>query len=138
VLALILVAVGAALGYGAYVVSQAPSQAGLPGDVQVASKGEAFDIKSHLAPGKYTIFDFYADWCPPCRALDPQLRLLAARRPDVALRRVDIVDWSSAVVKQHGITDLPHMKIYGPSGALLGEGLDAYRVLEEVLGTDVL
>src|SRR5262245_30196897 len=138
ILTLLLVAVGAALGYGAYRASQEPSDENLPGDVQFASKGEAFDLKEHLAPGKYTIVDFYADWCPPCRALDPQLRKLASQRSDVAVRKVDIVDWDSAVVKQFGVTALPHMQVYDPNGTLLGEGDDAYRVLNDVLKARVL
>lgn len=138
-LALILAGVGAVLGYGAYVTTQSPPEAELPpGDVKVASKGDAFSIDEQLAPGKYTIFDFYADWCPPCRALDPQLRRLASKRSDVAVRKVDIVDWESAVVRQYGVTALPHMKIYDPKGVLIGEGEDAYRVLEEVLKVDAL
>lgn len=135
---LLLVAVGAALGYGAYRASQAPSEEDLTGDVQWASKGEAFDLNQQLAPGKYTIVDFYADWCPPCRALDPQLRRLASKRSDVAVRKVDIVDWDSAVVKQFGVTALPHMQVYDPNGTLLGEGDEAYRVLNDVLKARIL
>ncbi len=138
VLALILVGVGAVLGYGAYVSTSGVAGSLPPGDVKVASKGEAFAINDQLVPGKYTIFDFYADWCPPCRALDPELRRLASRRPDVAIRKVDIVDWESAVVRQYGVTALPHMKIYDPKGVLLGEGDDAYRVLHEILQADTL
>jgi len=26
------------------------------------SKGEQVDLKGHLAPGRYTVFLFYADW----------------------------------------------------------------------------
>jgi thiol-disulfide isomerase/thioredoxin len=136
-LTLLLVAVGALLGYGAYLASQSPAERLPPGDVRYASKGEAFDVKEHLAAGKYTIFDFYADWCAPCRALDPQLRRLASRRPDVAVRKVDIVDWESAVVKQFRVTSLPHMQVYDPNGALLAEGEDAYRVIADVLTTEI-
>jgi len=138
VLAIILVGVGAALGYGAYVTTSRPEEVLPPGDIKVASKGAAFSISDQLVPGKYTIFDFYADWCPPCRALDPQLRRLASKRHDVAVRKVDIVDWESEVVRQYGVTALPHMMIYDPKGNLLGEGDDAYRVLDEVLSVDAL
>jgi thiol-disulfide isomerase/thioredoxin len=138
VLALLLVGVGAVLGYGAYVTTSGRAEDLPPGDVKVASRGEAFAITDQLVPGKYTIFDFYADWCAPCRALDPELRRLASKRPDVAVRKVDIVDWESAVVRQYGVTALPHMKIYDPKGILLGEGDDAYRVLQEILKVDAL
>jgi len=139
VLALILVGVGVVLGYGAFVTTRTSGEESLPpGDVKIASKGDAFSIHDALVPGKYTIFDFYADWCAPCRALDPELRRLASKRPDIAVRKVDIVDWESAVVRQYGVTALPHMKIYDPKGTLLGEGDDAYRVLQGVLRIDTL
>jgi thiol-disulfide isomerase/thioredoxin len=138
VLVLLLVGVGVLLGYGAYIASQGPSDADLPGDVRLASQGAAFDAKANLAPGKYTIIDFYADWCGPCRALDPQLRRLASRRQDVAIRKVDIVDWDSDVVKQFHVTSLPHMQVYDPNGAFLGEGDEAYQIIAQVLKTPIL
>lgn len=137
VLVVLLASVGALLGYGAYLATREAPMEDLPGDVAFASKGEAFDLAAHLAAGKYTIVDFYADWCAPCRALDPQLRRLAASRGDVAIRKVDIVDWTSAVVKQFGVTSLPHMQVYDPNGVLLGQGDDAYQVIEERLGTKI-
>src|SRR5882672_9087451 len=33
-------------------------------------------------PGKYTVFDVYADWCGPCRVVDTKLRETVAARPD--------------------------------------------------------
>jgi thiol-disulfide isomerase/thioredoxin len=136
-LALLLIGVGIMLGYGVYLASQNVSEDIAGGDVQFVSKGKAFDIQSQLAPSKYTIFDFYADWCAPCRSLDPQLRRLAARRSDVALRKVDIVDWTSEVVQQYQISSLPHMKIFDPQGKLLAEGEDAYGVLQNVLNVEI-
>jgi len=139
VLALIIVGAGVLLGYGAWMATQSESESAIPdkGDVMVASKGEAFDSKAFLVPGKYTIFDFYADWCAPCRMLDPKLRKLAAERDDVALRKVDIIDWSSAVVKQYGVTDLPHLRIYDPNGILVAQGDDAFPAVEKIFGVEI-
>jgi len=137
-LTLLLAAAGAALGYGAYLASQGPAEETLPGDFRVASRGEAFDVKEQLAPGKYTIVDFYADWCPGCRELDPQLRRLASTRADIALRKVYVTDWDSAVAKQFGLSALPYIQVYDPNGALLGDGDEAFRVLAEVLDAPFL
>ncbi len=137
-LTLVLIGVGAALAYGAFVATRAPAgEVVLGGDVAVASNGEAFELKEHLAAGKYTIFDYYADWCPPCRALDPQLRRLAADRPDVALRKVDIVDWTTDVVKQHSITALPYLEVYDPEGRLLASGDEVYGVLKDLFDVEI-
>lgn len=138
ILALMLVGVGFALAYGAYVATRpAVEEPILGGDVTVASKGEAFDLQQHLADGKYTIFDYYADWCPPCRAIDPQLRRLAADREDVALRKVDIIDWTTEVVKQRSITSLPYLELYDPDGQLVAKGEEAYGAIEEIFGIEI-
>jgi thiol-disulfide isomerase/thioredoxin len=138
ILALTLVGAGVLMGYGAYRATHASTdEVELQGDVQIASKGEAFDIDAFLVPGKYTIFDFYADWCPPCRVIDPKLRKLAADRDDVAVRKVDIVDWTTDVVKQHKITDLPHLQVYDPNGLLLVQGEEAIGVIEKMFGIEI-
>jgi thiol-disulfide isomerase/thioredoxin len=95
---------------------------GETGDIRVISKGEPVNLRDHLVRGKYTVFDYYADWCPPCRQLSPALEELARRRSDVAVRKIDIVDWSHPVARQHGVQDLPYLRIYDPRGTLLAEG----------------
>lgn len=137
-LALLLVGVGVGLGYGAYVATKPPAPPEIVGgDVEIVSKGEAFDLQQHLATGKYTIFDYYADWCPPCRVLDPQLRQLAADRDDVAIRKVDIVDWTTDVVKQRGVTSLPHLELYDPQGNLVARGEEAYGAIEDLFEIEI-
>ena len=99
-------------------------------DVAVVTHGEAVDLQDHLAPGKYVLFDFYADWCGPCIQLGPHLEALAGAHEDVlALRKVDIVNWSSPVAGQFRIHSIPHLKLFDPDGRLIAEG-DAGRVLQ--------
>ncbi len=85
--------------------------------------GEAVDLVP--VPGKITIFDFWAPWCEPCKTLEPALVELAKRDPArVALRRIDVVDWESAVVARYLTPrgfDLPHVKIYDAKGTLVFE-----------------
>lgn len=104
------------------------------GDVELISmQGEPVDLEKHLVPGKYTIVDFYADWCPPCQELTPVLEELArVRSTDVALRKVNIVHWGTPVVAQYGVADfgLPYLRMYGPDGTMVAEGVDP--VMEEI------
>lgn len=98
-------------------------------DVATISHGEKVDLGSHLVQGKLVLFDFYADWCGPCRQLEPYVRALADAHPDrLAVRKVDIVNWGSEVSRQHGIRFVPYLKLYGADGTLLREG-DAGEVL---------
>lgn len=98
-------------------------------DVATITRGSEVDLEQHLVPGKMVLFDFYAEWCGPCRALEPKLKRLAERHADsLALRKLDIVDWSSPVSRQYGISSVPHLKLYGPGGEVIAQG-NAGRVL---------
>ncbi len=109
----------------------APPQA----DVQVIAHGEEVDLAPHLASGRYTVFDFYAVWCPPCRVLSPALERLAANHPDtLAIRKVDIVDWTQPVAEQYGVVSLPHLLLYDREGALMASGEEVYAALGELFG----
>jgi thioredoxin-like negative regulator of GroEL len=104
-------------------------------DVKVIAHGEKVDLAAHLVTGKNTVFDFYAPWCPPCRVLGPALERLAAAQPDrLAVRKVDIVDWTTPVVDQHGIESLPHLILYDASGRVLADGDKVYPELERIFG----
>src|SRR5262249_33671570 len=77
-------------GHGAYLpFATYPDGA----DLEVLSRaGEAVGPLDRLrVPGKYTVFDVYADWCGPCRVVDKQLRDLVARRRDIAVRKLNVV-----------------------------------------------
>lgn len=105
------------------------------GDVKVIAHGEKVDLAAHLAAGKTTVFDFYAPWCPPCRVLGPALERLAAAQPDrFAVRKVDIVDWTTPVVDQHGIEALPHLILYDATGRMAAEGDQVYPELQRLFG----
>lgn len=94
-------------------------------DIRVASRGEAFEMRKHLAPGKFTIFDFWAAWCGPCRVLTPKIERLVQQNPRVALRTIDLKDWDSAAGRQatreFKVPALPYVRVYGPDGRFVGE-----------------
>ena len=87
---------------------------------KVISHGEQVDINQHLALGNVTVVDFYADWCGPCRRLSPSLEQLARNDPQIALRKVDIGNWKTAVVQQFNVHSIPQVNVYDRSGRLVG------------------
>jgi thiol-disulfide isomerase/thioredoxin len=104
----------------------------------VISNGDKVDLKDFLVPGKTTVFDFYSEYCPPCRAIAPRLEQLHKTRDDIAVVRVDInrpgvkgIDWQSPVARQYDLESIPHFKIYGPDGKLVAEGQDARDLLNK-------
>jgi thiol-disulfide isomerase/thioredoxin len=102
--------------------------------IEVISHGQQTDISKHLALGNVTIVDFYADWCGPCKVVDPTIKQLVQSDPEIAVRKIDIVDWSSAVAKQYNVHTLPRVEVYGRKGQLVGtvRGADPDQVRQYV------
>jgi thiol-disulfide isomerase/thioredoxin len=94
--------------------------AGRGQQVEVISHGAPVDITKHLALGNVTVVDFYADWCGPCKQLSPSLEQMARTDPEIALRKIDIVNWNTAVAKQHNIHSIPQVNVYNRGGRLVG------------------
>ena len=96
----------------------------------VISHGARIDINQHLALGNVTVVDFYADWCGPCRQLSPYLEQMAKSDPEIALRKVDIVSWKTAVAQQFNIHSIPQVNVYDRNGRLVGTvlGVDFEKV----------
>jgi thiol-disulfide isomerase/thioredoxin len=77
--------------------------------------------------GKYTVFDVFATWCGPCRLVDARLRELSAARRDLAVRKLNVVDFDSPLAGQLGsrLTALPHLIVFTPAGKRIEfEGYD--------------
>jgi thiol-disulfide isomerase/thioredoxin len=108
----------------------APVIAGRGQQVEVISHGAQVDIAQHLALGNVTVVDFYADWCGPCKQLSPSLEQMAQTDPEITLRKIDIVNWNTAVVKQYNIRSIPQVNVYNRGGLLVGTvvGADAEEV----------
>lgn len=115
----------------------APSPAG---GERIIGHGEEVNLADHLVKGKTVIFDFFSEYCPPCRRISPLLSQLDEKRADIVVVKVDInrkgitgIDWGSPVAKQYGLQGIPHFKIYSPDGKLAQEGDDAYNRVVELL-----
>jgi thiol-disulfide isomerase/thioredoxin len=112
-------------------VNQATIAAARRGEpIEVISHGAQVDINKHLALGNVTVVDFYADWCGPCKQLSPSLEQMARTDPEIALRKIDIVNWNTAVAKQHNIHSIPQVNVYNRGGRLVGTvvGADVDKV----------
>jgi thiol-disulfide isomerase/thioredoxin len=114
-------AIGAA--YSAQAARQVRATAGVAGrgqPVEVISHGAQVNINQHLALGNVTIIDFYADWCGPCRQLSPNLEQMARSDPEIALRKIDIVNWKTPVARQFNVYSIPQVNVYNRAGSLVG------------------
>ncbi len=100
------------------------------------SEGKEVQLKDYLVTGKTTVFDFYSEYCPPCRALRPLMEKLHREHPDIAVVEVDInrpgtegIDWQSPVAREFSLDSIPHLKVYNPDGTLKAEGDEARTLL---------
>jgi thiol-disulfide isomerase/thioredoxin len=100
------------------------------------SHGAEIKLADYVVPGKTTIFDFYSEYCPPCRALSPKLEKLHKDRADISVVKVDInrpgihgIDWQSPVAHEFSLESIPHLTVYGPDGAVKADGDAAYDLV---------
>jgi thiol-disulfide isomerase/thioredoxin len=115
-----------------------------PGQViNSANPGEEISIDYYVQEGKTTIFDFYSDYCPPCRKISPRLERLDRKRDDIVVLKVDInrpgrkgIDWGSPVVRQYRIKFVPFFMIYDPSGRRTHEGRAAFYEVGKLLSSE--
>ncbi|MEX0325887.1 MAG: thioredoxin family protein [Puniceicoccaceae bacterium] len=86
----------------------------------IRQNGARITEQELIVPGRYTVVDFYADWCGPCKRIEPYLKDLAKDKR-IAVRKVDIVNWESPVARQWNLRSIPNMRVYDPNGRMLGE-----------------
>ena len=87
----------------------------------IVRRGERVALEGYVLKGKYTLFEFYADWSPAWKKMAPEVEAKIKSGDDVVLRRINVRSWSSPVVSQHRITSIPHYKLYDPAGKLIKE-----------------
>jgi thiol-disulfide isomerase/thioredoxin len=119
------------------------SAGGVPGVGYVINKenpGQEIDIQNFVQPNKITIFDFYSEFCGPCKKISPKLKRLDRRREDIIIHQVDInrpgirgIDWGSPVARQYNLRSIPYFIIYDSSGSLTLRGQEAYEEIMRLI-----
>jgi thiol-disulfide isomerase/thioredoxin len=123
-------------GQGAYLpVPEFPPGA----DVQLLTRdGSAVGPLPKLAvPGKYTVFDVFAEWCGPCRVVDERLRKVVTERPDVAIRKLNVRDFDTPLARELGsaFETLPYVVVLTPKGKRIDVVGTDFEALDKALQT---
>ena len=76
----------------------------------VTLTAETFDSQA-LAANQTTVVDFWAAWCPPCRALAPSIEALATERTDIVVGKLD-VDGHPEIAERYGVSSIPTVLVF--------------------------
>ena len=123
--------------------AQSTSQSGVKVLKSVGRRG--FDVQTLAVPGKVTVVEFYVSWCSACKKLNQNYQRFVKARPDVAIRRVKMLDkWDPSWAKQKyglDITGTPHVLIFDDKGSILsqdaGNQRTAYRLLYKWMNAEL-
>lgn len=89
-------------------------------DVQlVTNRGDdVADLGTLAVADKVTVVEFYAPWCGQCRVLGKHLSERVTTEDEIAVRRINVVDWETPIAKHYlkGISGLPYVVVLGKDG----------------------
>ena len=72
--------------------------------------GSPSDLSETVDQNDVVLVDFYADWCGPCKMLEPTVEELAAET-DAAVAKVD-VDQNQQLAGQYGVQGVPMLLLF--------------------------
>ena len=109
-------------------------------DVKVVSRGEIVDLTAHRVAEHYTIFDFAAPWCAPCKIAEETLSLYLLAHDDVAVRAVILegadfnvsTDQPIFMAELKDATGIPYFKVVSPKGEMIFQGVDVKAALKAI------
>lgn len=73
-----------------------------------------------LTEGGYTVVDFWAGWCAPCRAFAPVFAAVAAEHDGPVRFGSCDVDANPETSELLGIRSIPTLVVFGPDGSEVG------------------
>ncbi|MDE6071973.1 MAG: AhpC/TSA family protein [Muribaculaceae bacterium] len=118
--------------------------------------GKSLSLSSLIKPGKYTLIDFWASWCPYCIKELPELQQLYADFSDTKLDIIGVavrdktedtanmvskhnIPWSVIYNTQrvpydiYGFSGIPHHILLDPDGVIVSRGENVSQIRQRLL-----
>jgi thiol-disulfide isomerase/thioredoxin len=127
--------------------------------ITLLENGEALKVQGtfedYVGTGSYTIVDFWASWCGPCKAEAPNViavfekyrdkGLVVIGVPvndkqeatekamrDLGIHYPQVLDPSQALAERFNIAGIPYIILFAPDGSIVAEGLRGAQIDEAV------
>ncbi len=124
-------------------------------DFEVTYDGKTYRLSDYVGKGHYTLVDFWASWCGPCRREMSTLKEIYNEYKDKGLEVLGVAVWdepeaTETAIKQlalpwpciinsqtiatdiYGIPAIPCVILFGPDGKILSRGLQGAQLKAEV------
>ena len=124
-----------------------------------AVDGSEVSLSDYVGKGTYTLVDFWASWCGPCRAESPHVAQLYNEYKDKGLTVLGVAVWdkpehTKKAIKElninwpqiidtgmtpmdlYGVNGIPFIILFGPDGTIIARDLRGEAMIKKV--TEVL
>jgi thiol-disulfide isomerase/thioredoxin len=98
--------------------------------LSIANQGQEIVLANLLRSNAVTVVSFHAEWCGPCKAMNPFIEALAKSDANLRLVRVDIDKFGSPVCQQFQVEATPDLRVFLPDGTQVGDPVRSMGVLK--------
>ncbi len=119
--------------------------------------GKPYKLSDFVGKGSYTLVDFWASWCGPCRREMPNIKALYSQYNGNGMNFLGVAVWDAPAdtrkamkqmqlpwpvivgnqkldvpTKLYGIMGIPHIIIFDPQGRIVSRGLQGKELADKV------